>query len=341
MPNLTTVTLSGYRSWFNSTRYAVMDKLDMMLNADPVLELFTEITDGGKEDSINMTGRANDGYAHVKSPGEKANLDGPVEEDQMNKNFFTISERANIEWESFVHDKYSLVVEAASELYEKIMNTVYLALSHQIFNFGTATTVNLPGSYSYTLSTPDGVALYSGSHTTPSGATGKSNLPGTQALSQPNLTNHIQTIQENIVTSKGNAMSYAPNCLFVSANCQRMVEAALQITRSEKVPASANNAYNMYSGGTMDVIALKHTPFNEIGAYDTTKQYFWGTADKRMLKKVLKYKWAARPVAYPKFMDNENGDSSYLGMARFGFGASRWQGVGFNNSTTPPTNPGL
>lgn len=340
MPNLTTVSTTGYRSWFNSTRYAVMDKLDLMLQADPVLELFSEITDGGKEDSINMTGRANDGYAHVKSPGEKANLDGPVEEDQMNKNFFTISERANIEWEAFVHDKYSLVTDAATELYEKIMNTVYLALSHQIFNFGTSTTVNLPGSYSYSLTTPDGVALYSASHTTPSGATGKSNLPGTQALSMPNLTNHIQTVQENIVSSKGNAMSYNPNILFVSANCQRMVEMATQITRSSQVPSTANNAYNLYSGGTMEVVALKHTPFNEIGAYSTAKQYFWGTADRNMLKKVLRYKWAARPVAMPKFMDQENGDSSYLGMARFGFGASRWQGVALNNSTTAPTTAG-
>lgn len=340
MPNLTTVSLSGYRSWFNSTRYAVMDKLDLMLEADPVLELFSEITDGGKEDSINMTGRANDGYAHVKSPGEKANLDGPVEEDQMSKNFFTISERANIEWESFVHDKYSLVTDAATELYEKIMATVYLAVSHQIFNFGTSTTVNLPGAYSYDLTTPDTYALYSASHTTPSGATGKSNLPGTQSLSSPNLDIHVQTVQENIVSSKGNAMAYNPDILFVSANCQRQLTMAQQITRSQLVPSTGNNAYNVYSGGTMDVVALKHTPFTEIGAYDTTKQYYWGTAKRSMLKKVLKYKWAARPVAYPKFMDQENGDSSYLGMGRFGFGASRWQGIALNNSTTAPISAG-
>lgn len=308
-----------------------------MLNADPVLDLFSEITDGGKEDSINMTGRANDGYAHVKSPGEKANIDAPVEEDQMLKNFFTISERANIEWEAYVHDKYNFVTEVATELYEKIMNTVYLALNHQIFNFGTATSVSLPGAYSYDLKTPDGVALYSASHTTPSGATGKSNLPGTGALGPSNLTSHIHTVQQGIVSSKGNSMGYSPDILFVSANCQPMMEMAFQITRSEKVPTSSNNAYNYYTGGTMDVVALKHTPFNEIGAYDTTKQYFWGTAKRDMMKKVLKYKWAARPDAMPKFMDQENGDSSYLGMARFGFGASRWQGIALNNSTTAPT----
>ena len=317
-----------------------MDKLDAMLDSDPVLNLFGEITDGGKEDSINMTGRANDGYAHVKSPGEKANLDGPVEEDQMNKNFFTISERANIEWESFVHDKYSLVVDAATELYEKIMSTVYLAVSHQIFNFGTATTVTLPGAYSYSLTTPDGVALYSASHTTPAGDTSRSNLPGTQALSSPNLDIHIQTVQESIRSSKGNSMSYQPDILFVSANCQRQLTMALQITRSNLVPSTGNNAYNVYSGGIMEVVALKHTPFTAAGVYDTAKQYYWGTGVKSQLKKILKYKWASRPVAYPKFMDSENGDSSYLSMARFGFGACRWQGIALNNSTTAPTTAG-
>lgn len=336
MPSQTNTTLAGYRSWFNSTRYAVMDKLDLAITDDPILGLFSEITDGGKEDSINMTGRANDGYAQVKSPGQKANLTAPIEEDQMLKNFFSIAERQNVEWEAYVHDKYSLVQDTSSEIIEKIFNTVYLALTHQIFNFNTATTVSLPGAYSYDLKTPDAVALVSASHTTPSGLTGLTNIGGTGALSIPNLTANILVGQQNMKTSKGNSIPYNPDMLIVP-NVQPMVEKAMQITGSRQVESSNNNAINVYAGGSMKVVVLKRAPFDELGQFDTTKQYRWATADSSMLKKMLKYKWAARPMVAGKFMDQENGDSSYLAMARFGFGAARWQGFVQNNSTTAPT----
>lgn len=336
MPTQTTTSLNGYRSWFNSTRYAVMDKLDLAIDNDPLLGLFSEITSGGKEDSINMTGRANDGYAQVKSPGQKANLTAPVEEDQMLKNFFTISERQNVEWEAYVHDKYDLVKDTADEIIEKIFNTFYLALTHQLFNFSTATSVSLPGAYSYDLKTPDQVAFVSASHTTPAGNTGLTNIGGTGNLSGPNVTANILVGQQNMKTSNGNSIPYTADMLIVP-NVQPMIEAGMQITGSTKVSSSANNAVNIYSGGSMDLVVLKRAPFDEAGQYDTTKQYRWATANRSMLKKALKYKWAARPTVAGRFMDAENGDSSYLCMGRVGFGASRWQGYVQNNSTDAPT----
>lgn len=333
-----TTDLVGYRSWFNSTRYIVQDKLKELVDTDPITTLFTERTDGGKEDSLNMTGRANDGFAEFTTPGQKANRTSPVEEDQLNKNFVSIKERQVVEWESFLHDKYQFVQDTAEELAKKVMNSFGLALTHQLFNFSDATAVTLPGGQSYDLQTPDGVALVSASHTTPAGGTSITNVGGTGALSIDNLTANILVGQENMVTSNGTSMQYNPDMLIVG-NTQPMVEKAKQITGSTLVESSANNAVNIYSGGTMKVVVLNYAPLLAAGGRDTTtKKYRWATADSSMLKKILHYKWASRPVAMPKFMDEENGDSAFLVMARFAFGANRWQGYVQNNSTTAPTS---
>lgn len=329
---------ASYRSWFNSTRYLVQEKLDEFMANDPVAQLFTDRTDGSKEDSLNLTGRANDGFAQFTVEGQKASQTTPVQEDQLAKNFVSIKERQVVSWESFLHDKYGFVMDTASELAKKVFNSFHLALTHQLFNYADATTVTLPGSIVYDLTTPDGVALISASHTTPAGGSGITNIGGTGALSEENLTANILVGQENMVTSSGTSIPYNPDMLIVG-NVEPMVKKAMQITGSDQVESTANNAINIYGGGRMKVMVLNFAPLLTNGARDTTtKKYRWATADSSMLKKCLHYKWAATPQAYPKFMDEENGDSSYLVMGRFAFGASRWQGIVMNTSTTAPTD---
>jgi hypothetical protein len=315
-----------------------MDALDELIASDPISSLFTEVKDGGKEDTLNMTGRANDGFADFTVPGQKAKVTDPVEEDQLSKNFVSIKERQVIEWEAYLHDKYQFVADVAGELGKKVMNSFALALTHQLFNYSDATTVTLPGNITYNLATPDAAALVSASHTTPSGLTSLTNIGGTGALSIDNLTANILVGQENMRTSNGTAMVYNPDLLIVP-NVQPMIEKSKQNTGSTLVESTANNAINIYGGGSMRVVVLNYAPLLANGSRDTSsKKYRWATAQSDLLKKALVYKWASRPVAYPKFMDEENGDSAYLVMARFAFGAARWQGYVQNNSTTPPSS---
>lgn len=334
MPSNTAYT----RSWFNRINYMVQEKLDDFLDNDPIASLFTDRTNGDKQDTLDITGRANDGFAAFTVEGQKADQTTPTEEDQLSKNFLSIKERQVFTWESFLHDKYDYINDTSSELAKKIMNSYHLALTHQLHNFVTSTTVTLPGGIVYDLTTPDGVALASASHTTPVGGTGITNIGGTGALSEENLTANILVGQENMVTSNGTSIPYNPDLLIVP-NVEPMVKKAMQITGSDQVESTANNAFNVYSGGRMKVLVLGFAPLLAGGGRDTTtKKYAWSTADSSMLKKCLHYKWAARPQSYPKFMDEENGDSAFLVMARFAFGASRWQGFVHNNSTTAPTD---
>jgi hypothetical protein len=318
----------------------VQEALDSFLENDPIATLFTDRTNGDRQDTLNLTGRANDGFANFTVEGQKANSTNPVEEDQLAKNFLSIKERQVFTWESYLHDKYDYIYDTSKELAKKVMNSYHLALTHQLFNFSDSTTVTLPGAITYDLTTPDGVALVSASHTTPAGGTSITNVGGTGALSEENLTANILVGQENMVTSSGTALPYNPDMLIVG-NVEPMVKKAMQLTGSDQVEGTANNAINVYGGGRMKVMVLNFAPLLAGGGRDTTtKKYRWATADSSMLKKILHYKWAAKPQAYPKFMDEENGDSAYLVMGRFAFGASRWQGYVQNNSTTAPTDSG-
>lgn len=342
MPSNTAYT----RSWFDNINYMVQEKLDEFLDNDPITTLFTDRTNGDKQDSLDLTGRANDGFANFTVEGQKANSTTPIEEDQMSKNFLSIKERQVFTWESFLHDKYDYINDTSSELAKKIMNSYHLALTHQLFNFATATTVTLPGGISYDLTTPDGVALVSASHTTPVGGSSITNIGGSGALSEENLTANILVGQENMVTSAGTSMGYNPDMIIVP-KVEPMVKKAMQITGSDQVESTANNALNkygpngftIYGGGSMKVMVLNFAPLLAGGGRDTTtKKYSWATADSAMLKKCLHYKWAAKPESHARFMDEENGDSAFLVMGRFAFGASRWQGFVYNNSTTAPTD---
>ena len=316
----------------------VQEKLDDFLDNDPVANLFTDRTNGDKADTMNLTGRANDGFANFTVEGQKADSTTPVEEDQLSKNFLSIKERQVFTWESFLHDKYNYIYDTSSELAKKIMNSYHLALTHQLHNFATATTVDLPGGITYDLTTPDAVALISASHTTPAGGSSITNIGGTGALSEEALTANILVGQENMVTSNGTSIPYNPDMIIVPA-VEPLVKKALQITRSDKVESTANNSINIYSGGRMKVMVLNFAPLLAGGGRNTTtSKWAWSTADSSMLKKILHYKWASKPVSYPRFMDEENGDSAFLVMARFAFGASRWQGIVRNNAVTAPTD---
>jgi hypothetical protein len=193
---------------------------------------------------------------------------------------------------------------------------------------------------SYDLRTPDAVALISASHTTPSGLTGLTNIGGTGALSEENLTANILVGQENMSTSAGTSIPYNPDMIIVP-NVAPLVKKAMQITGSDQVEGTANNAINIYGGGSMKVMVLNFAPLLAGGGRDTTTaKWAWSTADSSMLKKCLHFKWASRPISYPRFMDQENGDSSFLVLASVAVGASRWQGIVRNNATSAPTDSG-
>ncbi len=337
-------TLTGYRHFFNSTVYSVVEKMEE-LAADPIFSLLGEqahTPDTG--DTVNFTSDTLDGYAPIVATGGDIPEVNVTQGDTLARTYFSIKDRMVVEYETAFHNKLDVALERAEDLASRTLNTASLALSGQLLTNADAVTQTLPDGTVQTISSGDGLALASAAHTVQgTGATTYSNLlSGAGALSESNLTALEQQLKANNVSDAGTIMPFVADVLIVPDNAD-MIKKALQITGSELVSETANNAINVYTGGRLDVVVLKNAPRSASGSYDTTQQYHWCLANKRAVKRAIKYRWALNPTKVsqggivPKFMD-KNLDSSIIVAGRLVYGAPRWQGLAYSMSTTQPTD---
>lgn len=337
------LNLVGYRSFFNSTVYSLIEKIQDM-EADPIFGLLGEQRhDTSTGDTVNFTSDTLSGYSPIVAPGGEIPETNVVEGDQLARSYFSIKDRMVVEYETYLHNKLDVVLERSEDLIENAMRTASLCLSGQLLNNANATTQTV-GGVTQTISCADALAPGSALHTVPgkSGTTYSNILSGADALSESALTSLEQQIKANHVDDAGTVRPFTADVLIVPDNAD-MVKKALQLTGSQLVSESNNNAINIYRGGRLDVVVLKEAPRGSDGSYSTAKQYFWALASKKALKRAVKYRWALRPSdvkqggVVPKFMD-KNLDSSIIVMGRMVFGMPRWQGIGYSFSTTKPTH---
>lgn|SRR3990167_269736 len=335
-------SLAQYRSWFNSTVYYTVEEL-AKVEKDPIFDLFGEINyTKSTGDTINFTGRAFGGFSPIVAPGGQIPESNPTEGDQLAKQFLSVKDRMVVEWESFLHDKLDFVKEDAAALIERCVNTPSLVMSGALLTAANATTVTLPGGLTYATTCADLQQMADTDHTVPGavGSTFRNTTTGTDVLSDSGITNAIQIGNQNIVNDDGVVAPWAPDTLIIPNN-ESMVRKALEITKSDKVVESGNNTVNVYSGGRFKVVVLKHAPRNAVGAYSTTAgdMYRWAIADSRMLKRAVKYCWAAKPQnnVMPSFKSRENFDSTIGVAGRFVFAFPRWQGIIYSLATSAPT----
>jgi hypothetical protein len=234
------------------------------------------------------------------------------------------------------------MLDRATDLKDKVLRTAATLLCGQLLTNANAGTQTI-GTTTHTITTADGQYLGDTDHTVPgTGATTYSNvLASAGALEEENITALEQQLVANNVDDAGTVIPFVADTLIVPDNAY-MVKRALQITGSTLVPESANNAINIYRGGRLNVVVLKHAPRNAAGAYATASQYYWGLANSKQLKRAVKFGWAVRPTdvkqggIVPKFMD-KNLDSSIIVFGRLVYGAPRWQGIGYSFSASAPT----
>jgi hypothetical protein len=337
------LNLAGYRSFFNSTVYSVVEKMNETMS-NPIFGLLGEQAHTAQTgDTVNFTSDTLSGFAPVVVPGGDIPETNVVEGDTLARTYFSIKDRMVVEYEDYLHNKLDIALERAEDLANRTLDTASLLLSGQLLNNANATTQTAPGGIIQTISTADTLALGSASHTVPgTGSTTYSNvLAGLDALSDTSLTSLEQQLKANNVDDAGTVQPFVADCLIVPDNAD-MIKKALQLTGSQLSPESNNNSINIYRGGRLDVVVLKHAPRNVAGGYSTAKQYYWALANKKALKRAIKFRWALRPTdikqggIVPKFMD-KNLDSSIITMGRLVYGAPRWQGIGYSFSVTKPT----
>lgn len=336
------LSLAGYRSFFNSTVYSLIEKM-LDMEADPIFALLGEQDhDVSTGDTVNFTSDTLSGYSPIIPPGGDIPQRDVTEGDQLARTYFSIKDRMIVEYEAYLHNKLDLMLDRGSDLIEAALRTAALSLSGQLLNNAGSTTQSITGT-TQTISCADTLSPANSAHTV-AGAPGKtfSNILSTlDALSEPAVTALEQQVKAGNVDDAGTNRPFTADCLIVPDNAD-MIKKALQITGSTLTPGSNNNAVNIYRGGRLDVVVLKEAPRGADGSYDTSKQYYWALASKRAIKRALKYRWAMRPSdikqggMVPKFMD-KNLDSSIIVFGRMVFGMPRWQGIGYSLSVTKPT----
>ena len=338
------LSLAGYRSFFNSTVYSLIEKIQDM-ETDPIFGLLGEQKhDTSTGDTVNFTSDTLSGYAPIVEPGGDIPEKNVTEGDQLARTYFSIKDRMVVEYEAYAHNKLDIMLDRSEDLVERAMFTASLALSGQLLNNANATTQALPGNKTQTISCADTLSLGNGAHTVPGrpGETFSNILSGAaKPLSDSNLDALEQQIKETNIDDAGTNRPFTADVLVIPDNAT-MIKKAMQLTGSALSPETANNAINVYTGGRLDFIVLKQAPRNAAGSYDTTKQYFWCLGNKKAIKRAIKYRWAVKPSdvkqggVVPKFMD-KNLDSSIIVYGRMVYGAPRWNGLGFSFSTTKPT----
>lgn len=336
------LSLVGYRSFFNSTVYSLIEAMKDM-EMDPIFGLLGEQKhDTSTGDTVNFTSDTLSGYAPIVAPGGDIPETSVVEGDQLGRTYFSIKDRMVVEYESYLHNKLDVLLERGADLVERAMFTASQCLSGQLLTNAGATTQQI-GTVTQTISCADTFQLAYASHTVPGkpGSTYSNVLSGAGALSDVNLDTLEQQLKQTCVDDAGTNRPFTADVLVIPDNAT-MIKKALQLTGSILSAESGSNAINIYTGGRLDVVVLKQAPRDAAGSYDTTKQYYWCLAQKKFIKRAIKYRWAMRPSdvkqggVVPKFQD-KNLDSSIIVMGRLVFGAPRWQGLGFSLSTTKPT----
>lgn len=336
------LSLAGYRSFFNSTVYSLIEKMQDM-EADPIFGLYNEQAhDTSTGDTVNFTASTLSGYAPIIPAGGDIPATEVTEGDQLARTYFSIKDRMTVEYEAYLHNKLDLMLERGEDLVERANFTASLCLSGQFLNNANATTQSILG-VTQTISCADTIAPGSALHTVPGkpGTTYSNILANADALSDSAIDSLEQQIKANNVDDAGTNRPFTADTLVVPDNAT-MIKKALQLTGSALVPETANNAINIYTGGRLQVVVLKQAPRGADGSYSTSKQYYWALTSKRAMKRNFKFRWAVRPSdvkqggIVPKFMD-KNLDSSIIVFGRMVYGMPRWAGMGYSFSTTKPT----
>lgn len=332
----------GYRSFFNSTVYTLIEKMEAM-EQDPVFSLGREETHNmGSGDTVNWTSETLSTYLDIVPAGGDIPETPVVEGDQLARTFFSIKGNMAVTYESYLYNKLDLMLDKSEDLAEAANNTSALCLCGQLLTNADATTQSIKG-VTQTISCADTLAPASAVHTVPgrAGATFTTVVSGNPALSDTAVDTAMQTIIANNVDQAGVNRPIGSDFVLVIQENATMIKKAQQLTGSKLSPETANNAINVYSGGTMDFVVLRHGARNGAGQYSTTDYYHWMLTTKKALKRNFRYRWSMRPSKpghglFPKYME-KNMDSRIYVMAGLVYGLPRWAGMAWSMSTTKPT----
>ncbi len=301
-------------------------------------------------------------YARRTAQAESAPQYSVTMGNQLVKTFFkyAIATDYTVEMDTFGRQK--IIDKMMNAFAPAILNSKELEMTHQLLTY--ADTVNYqPQERSGTVSfaTPDGLAPGSANHTVPgTGSTTYSNLLSTAGpLTPDNLTVLLAQLQRNTVNDEGRIIPLNYDTVVIGDDWQ-LKKRAMEILGSNRIPYSANNEINIFSGGKFNapfgnapttgadsnMVDMKLMVLNK-GALDRNGQY----ADGASGRDNRRFYWSV--MASELFPANKYAETTNSGVIKVGpsnqnpnavfglmayqfcvFGATRWQGKGYSFAIT-------
>lgn len=241
------------------------------------------------------------GLARKKEEGEPITYDDPIQGPSKR----------------YVHDAYALGWQVTKEMLDDekygIMRQIpgeLMKSCRQLWETIGAQPLNLGFS---TITTADGVALFSATHPLLGGGTYANALSPATTLSVTALQDAI-LLYENMVNERGLKMRISPNKLFIPPDLQFK---AAEILQSQYAPYTGNNEINVMQGRLQPIVLHYITD---------TNHWFVGSSEHNKVK----FFWRQKPVT-DSMDDFDVKGTKHSIYFRVSVGATEWRGwVGSN-----------
>ena len=330
---------TGFSEFVDNTERTVMEQIKEN-KPDMVRSLYMPVPwSPGDADRVTFNSIALSGFAGRVDENENYPTIDPTNGDEMTKTQVHYGDKLTITRRmAQFNNRYPQAKFAAEALARRLSNTLDLEMTQQAFGEADQTTMTPPGKAAVNIATADTLALASASHTVngAAGSTFSNVLSGAGTLSLANLTTAIATGEQNTVDDQGTYLT--PNFdTLVIAQDAHMERKAREILGSSLIPENSNNAINVYGGGRMKLVVLKHGQKNLIGSVSSENRYRWMIMDSQMARGALQVQMAQDPTTEQKFVNEDNVLASILVTQFAAFAAVRWQGMLFSLSTIQPS----
>ena len=188
---------------------------------------------------------------------------------------YRVAENIGITYEMRTENKYPEVLARLTSGAKKGPNTIDLDLSHRL-TFGASTTYTDRDGRTITITTGDGLALFSTAHLLKgSSTTYRSRLAGIPQISKGSLQSILQLATEQTYNQFGEKMVIDWDVIFTTDDPQMNDTVAEYLKSIASPDATHAGVENVYMNKYRHVI-LPRLATTAAGAVDTTKRKYWG-----------------------------------------------------------------
>ncbi len=218
-------------------------------------------------------------YADRLNEGDNYSQQVPVQNYSKTMTKYRVGLEAVITWQMRKYDKYREITGKLQSLGENVAKRMELDLTHR-FTFGTATTYTDRNGVSVSISTGDGLALFSTAHTvTGSTTTYRNRVANNPVFSRAGLEAAEALFAQQMINSLGEKVVVTPDTIVIAWD-PATENTVREFLNSTATPSLSNSGVTNVYQGKYELLKLPLLATTATGARDSTKEKYWMLACK-------------------------------------------------------------